>query len=245
MVNEAFVRTFLRGVEPIGQRIISSNRILELGTLEVVGVVGDAVYTQLREPPPPTIYYALAQFSMPSSVYLFIRSGAGSEERLSGDITTAMAKVDPRLLLEFRTIDDQIRASLARERLLAIVTTFFGCLGLLLAAVGLFGVTSDAVNRLRPEISIRVAIGASPASILSLVLQNVGVLVGAGIVAGGILTLWLSQFVSAALLYRLEARDLTTLAAAALLLFVVATLAAGLPARWASQIDPAELLRKA
>jgi ABC-type antimicrobial peptide transport system permease subunit len=115
-------------------------------------------------------------------------------------------------------------------------------MALLMAALGLYGVTAYAVSRRRKEIGIRMALGAAPARIVSLVLLRVMILVSAGIVCGVALSLWAGKFVGA-LLYGLTPRDPATLAGAALVLCAVAGLSAWLPARRAAQIDPASLLR--
>jgi ABC-type antimicrobial peptide transport system permease subunit len=121
---------------------------------------------------------------------------------------------------------------------------FFGALALLLAAVGLYGVTAYAVSQRRAEIGIRMALGAAPGGVVRLVLGRVTMLVAIGIVAGATLSMWASRFV-ATLLYGLEPRDPMTLAGAAVVLATVGIVAAWLPARRASRIDPAEVLREA
>jgi putative ABC transport system permease protein len=243
LVNEAFVRAYLPGVDPIGHRITSSRK--DLLPADIIGVAGDAVYRTLREPPPPTIYYAFAQQPMRSSAYVHVRAVTEFPDALVPAIASAIGSVNPNVALQFRTIDDQIRASLTRERLLAIVTTFFGSLGVLLAGIGLFGVTSYAVTQRRAEISVRLAMGATPDRIMRLVLGRVALLVSMGVAAGAVLTWWLAQFVSATQLYGVTPRDLPTIVFAALLLVAVATLAAWLPARRAARVDPAPLLREA
>jgi ABC-type antimicrobial peptide transport system permease subunit len=150
--------------------------------------------------------------------------------------------VNKDLALTFRPLSDQVSASLTQERIVAMLSGFFGGLALLLAGLGLYGVTSYAVSRRRGEIGIRLALGAAPESVVRLVLGRVSVLVGIGIVVGAGLSLWASQFVST-LLYGLEPRDPTTLAASAGVLAAVAAIAGWLPARRASRIDPAEVLR--
>ena len=119
---------------------------------------------------------------------------------------------------------------------------FFGGLGLLLAAVGLYGVTAYAVTSRRAEIGIRMALGASAREVVAMVLRRVAWLVGLGIVLGAGLSAWAATFIRT-LLYGLDARDPLTFVAASALLMFVATLAAWLPARRASRIDPMRVLR--
>jgi ABC-type antimicrobial peptide transport system permease subunit len=124
-----------------------------------------------------------------------------------------------------------------------MLSGFLGALALLLAGLGLYGVMSYAVSRRRMELGIRLALGAAPRAVVRLVLTRVGLLVGAGVVAGAAASLWLARFV-APLLYGLQPRDPVTLLAAALTLAAVGALAAWLPARRASRIDPAVVLRE-
>jgi len=123
-----------------------------------------------------------------------------------------------------------------------MLSGFFGALAVLLAGLGLFGVTAYAVSRRRREIGIRIALGAAPASVMRLVLTRVMLLVGIGITVGAGLSLWASRFV-AAMLYGLDPRDPVTLTIAAGLLATVGFVAAWLPARQAIRIDPAIVLR--
>ena len=152
-------------------------------------------------------------------------------------MAAAIEKEDPTAVLSFRTLDEQIDASLTQERLVATLAGFFGVLGLLLAAVGLYGVTSYAVTSRRAEIGIRMALGASARGVVAMVLRRVAWLVGLGIVLGAGLSVWAATFIKT-LLYGLDARDPATFVSAAALLMLVAALAAWLPARRASRIDP-------
>ena len=126
---------------------------------------------------------------------------------------------------------------------MAALAGFFGGLALLLAGLGLYGVTSYAVNRRRTEIGIRMALGAAPGGVVRLVMSRVFVLLTCGVLIGGAVSLWASRFV-ARLLYGLEPRDSATFLAAALVLIGVGALAAWLPAWRASRIDPAVVLRE-
>jgi predicted permease len=244
IVNGAFARTFLNGASPIGHTVRRFPARRDEPRLEIVGVAGDAVYRGLREPIPPTVYSPMMQASgLPSSEYnLNVRAAARSLPLLTRSIAGAIGGVNKDLALTFRPLSDQVSAALTQERIVAMLSGFFGGLALLLAGLGLYGVTSYAVSRRRGEIGIRMALGAAPASVIRLVLGRVSALVGIGILVGAGLSLWGAQFVSA-LLYGLEPRDPATLVAAAVVLAAVGAVAGWLPARRASCIDPAEVLR--
>jgi predicted permease len=248
IVNQAFVRRFLNGASPIG-RTVRSRGVPGLEnkdvSKEIVGVVADAVYRNLREPVPPTTYVPMAQidesFAL-ASVYLTVRSTAGSPALLAKSIATAISTVNPDLALTFRPLADHVNAALTQERVVAMLSGFFGGLALLLAGLGLYGVTSYAVSRRRAEIGIRMALGAAPGGIVRLVLRRVALLVGGGVAIGAIASVWAARFVET-LLFGLKPRDPVTLIGAAAVLTAVGALAGWLPARRASRIDPAEVLR--
>src|SRR5262249_38388458 len=153
------------------------------------------------------------------------------------------AGVEWRILHPFRPLADLVDAAVTQERIVAMLSGFFGGLALLLAALGLYGITSYAVSRRREEIGIRMALGAAPAGVGLLVLRSVALLVGAGIVVGTLASLWATRFVDT-LVWGVAPRDPATLAAAATMLTFVGILAGWLPAWRASRIDPSEVLRK-
>lgn len=203
------------------------------------------MYRSIRKSMRPTIYFPLAQRDDPllfSNFFIAVRSETELPARLTRSVAAALNAVSPNLTLTFRPLAQQVSESLAQERLLAMLSGFFSALGLLLAALGLYGVTSYAVTRRRSEISIRLALGADSAGIVRLVLRRVVVLVGIGLLAGVCVSLWASRFVST-LLYGIQARDPVTLVASALLLGAVAVIAGWLPARQAARLDPADVLR--
>jgi putative ABC transport system permease protein len=217
-------------------------------SLEIVGLVADAVYRSLRDPVPPTMYIPLAQLDngarpAPASMSVAVRSASDSPALLARTVAQAIARVNPDLAVTFRPLADQVNASLTQERLVAMLAGFFGALALLLAGLGLYGITAYAVSRRRTEIGIRMALGAAPGGVVRLVLGRLTVLVGAGIAGGCALSLWAAQFVST-LLYGLQPRDPETMFAAASALAAVGALAGWLPAYRASRIDPAEVLRE-
>jgi ABC-type antimicrobial peptide transport system permease subunit len=172
-----------------------------------------------------------------------VRAAAGSPALLTKSLVAALADVNRDVAITVRTLDDQVTASLTQERLVATLAGFFGALALLLAGLGLYGVTSYAVGRRRTEIGIRLALGAAPAGVIRLVVGRVAVLVGVGVVIGGLVSLWAVQYVST-LLWGLQPRDPLTLVVSAIVLTAIGALAGWLPARRASRIDPARVLRE-
>jgi putative ABC transport system permease protein len=242
IVNRAFERRFLSGATALGQ-IVRRAPPAPPVAYQVVGIVDDAVYRSLRAPMEPTIYLPLAQTDESGpSIAISVRTQGGPPQTLVKGVAAALEKEDPSAVLTFRTLEDQVQGSLTQERLVAALAGFFGGLGLLLAAIGLYGVTSQAVTARRAEFGIRMALGASADGVIRLVLKQTGLLVAVGTVAGAALSAWASTYVST-LLYGLEARDPGTFAAAAGLLIAVAAIAAWLPARRASRVNPIEALR--
>jgi putative ABC transport system permease protein len=245
VVNETFARMFFPGRDPIGETLDASRSDTRR---TIVGVVSDAASGSLRDPVPPTIYLPLAQSRKlrppgTTSINISVRSAEGSPMLLARSVADALTAVSRDLSFTFRSMDESLDAAVSQERLLAMLSGFFAGLALLLAGLGLYGVTSYSVNRRRAEIGIRMALGADGRSVVELIVSRTAWLVGAGIVAGGAASLWLSQFV-APLLYALEPRDPWTFAIAALTLVSVAGVAGWLPARRASRIEPAEILRR-
>lgn len=244
VVNDAFVHRFI----PDGQAI--GKLVLPFGAPEqsskgrmIVGVVGDAVFHALREGAPPTMYIPLAQLGIaPAAFNISVRATAGSPMLLARGISSTLSTIDPDLAFSFHPLADQVDASLTQDRVVAALAGFCGGLALLLAALGLYGVSAYAVSRRRTEIGIRLALGAQPALVVRLVMARTLLLVTIGVVAGSVGGLWAARYV-ASLLYGLTPHDPTTLAGAGLVLMVVAMIATGLPAWRASRIDPAMVLR--
>jgi putative ABC transport system permease protein len=246
LVNEAYVRKFLPGLDPIGEFVMFAGG--ELPPRTIVGVVSDAVYLSVRDGARPTVYIPLAQrdaggsTALTATVTISVRSSAGSPASLAPGVAAALLAADRHLAFTFRPLQDRVDASLTQERVVALLAGFFGVLALLLAALGLYGVTSYAVARRRAEIGIRMALGADPAGVVRLVLVRVCVLVALGVTIGTAASVWSSQFL-ASLLYDLHPRDAATLVSAAVTLTAVGAIAGWLPAYRASRIDPAQVLR--
>jgi ABC-type antimicrobial peptide transport system permease subunit len=157
-------------------------------------------------------------------------------------VQDALGGMNKAISLEFHTLSDQVNDSLVQERLLALLSGFFGGLALLLAMIGLYGTLSYLVTQRQSEFGIRMALGATPGSILRLVLRDVVIILVASVTVGVGLSL-LSVQVLQKLLFSLTARDPITIAVAVVLLSAVALLAGYIPARRAAKVDPMEALR--
>jgi putative ABC transport system permease protein len=244
LVNEAFARKFFNGQNPVGRDFHGSIGTPTDESYRVIGLVADAMYRRPRDGVVPTLYLALTQIgrlSTSATLSAHLVSDSASARRA---LASALGQVDPTVALTFRSFDDEIRRSVAQERLVALLSSFFGALAIGLAALGLYGVTLYGVRRRRTEIGVRMALGANPAAVVRLVLRRVGWLVGVGIVAGAALSWWAARFVAASLLYGLQARNLSTFALAAAVLGTIGTLAGWLPAHRAARVDPTEVLRE-
>ena len=251
IVNQAFVRKFLGDADPIGRvvrQVYGPSAPPSTGS-RIVGVASDAVYKSARAGVPPTMYIpfdqidpALLAVAAPDSTSLSVRAGSWSAMTLTHSVAAAIAGVNRGLDVTFRYLPDVVRGSIALERALAVLSAFFGLLSLLLTVVGIYGVTSYSVNRRRGEIGIRIALGATPGTVVRQMLARVGMLVGIGLVIGAGISLWVTRF-AGALLYELKPDDPVTLLGATIVLAAVAALAGWLPASRASRTSPAEVLR--
>lgn len=246
IVNEAFVRRFLDGRNPLGSNIRSEN----LGvSVEIVGMVEDVVYRSQRDPMTPMLYLPLAEKSKagfqhdpPWPLSVSIRAEGGSPTMLVRSAEAAIRRIDPDFSLAARPISDHVDSRLVQERFLAILSSCFGALALLLAGLGLFATTSYAVAQRRAEVGIRMALGAAPGAVVRLVLRRVALLVGLGVVIGGVFSLWAAPL-TRTLLFSLEPRDPVTFIAASGVLAMVGALAGWMPAWRAARIDPNTALR--
>lgn len=241
IVNEAFARKFMEPGPVAGQMIASQGPNGPPEPMRVIGLASDVMYRNPREGMVPTIYVVAGRTRAASS--LLVRITPGSEGRTTRAIADELRRLDADVAFTFRSFDDLVRATVTQERLTAGLSVAFGALALVLAVVGLYGVMSYSVNRRRSEIAVRMALGADPSTISRLVVGRASALVLTGIVIGSVASWWTSTYVQA-LLFRLDARDLTTMAGAAIVLGIVGLAAAWIPAWRASLIDPAGLLRE-
>jgi putative ABC transport system permease protein len=246
IVNEAFARKFMRGGNPIGQSFLvpGDNNEDERRTLQIVGMVKDMKYVNLRAEVPETVFVPMAQEAKPGNYPNFaVRGTSGDVRALTRGITAAARGIHPELGLEFRVFDTMVKESLSQERLIAMLSGFFGALALLVAGIGLYGVMSLAVSRRRQEIGIRMALGAHPSWVVGMVLRDVAVVTIAGL-AVGTLSGALSGHLVTTLLFGLEPNDVATWLGAIAALASAAALAGYLPARRAARVDPMTALRE-
>ena len=244
VVNEAFTRRYLSGQQVIGQtlRVDTDNG----PRYEIVGVVADAVYTTPRAGMLPTLYVPLAQREpddWSASAVLTMKTMPGQRARVERDLATALTQAEPTVVFTSLTFDQLVDATAAQERLIAMMSGFFGALALLLAGLGLYGIVSHAVSARRTEIGLRMALGAQPTGIVHFVFRRVSVLITAGLVLGLAGSWWAVRFI-APLLFQLEPRDPMTFVGTAAVLIVIGVLAAWVPARRAARLDPAIVLRE-
>jgi putative ABC transport system permease protein len=249
MVNEAFVRRFFPGENLLGRTLsviahVPPDGEIHLGERTVVGIVADAAHDSIRVAKRPILYRPLAQREGPLFIpfHLVARSATPSTGQLSERVAASLRDVDPELRMTFRPMEETIDEVLAQDRVLAHVSAVGGVFALLLASVGLYGVTAYSVACRRAEFGLRLAMGAVPGTIVTLVLFQVVRLLAAGIAIGAVGSLWVAELVSS-LLYGVSPRDPLILVGGVAMLTVMAVAAAWLPAHRASQTDPAGVLR--
>ena len=234
LVNRTFARRIWPGREPLGRRIHMGGP--EDPWRTVVGVVGDVRHAGLDAPPAMQIYLPQAQ-SIKSGMVLAVR--ARSDPRaLAGAVRRAVWEVDrDRPISKLAAMDDIMQVSLARRLLILRLLVVFAGIAVLLAMVGIYGVLSQSVAARTREIGMRIALGAPPRRIVSLVVGSGARQVAAGLALGAGMALALTRFLGS-LLFGVTARDPATYACLALLLAAVALVAAYLPARRAARLDP-------
>jgi predicted permease len=239
IINEAAARKFFPNENPVGRRF--GHRIENTGPFEIVGVLRDARYNSLREPPPPTLYVPYLQYGTDGLVFS-VRT-ASEPTSLLRSIRAAIGEVDPNIpIVTVETQMSQIERRYSNEKLLAQACALFGAIALFVAAIGLFGLMSYTVSRRTREIGIRMAIGAQREKVLGLVLRESMLLVIAGIVLGTAAALVAGRAV-ASQLFGLEPTDIPTLLAAISVTIIAAVAAGYLPARRATRVDPMVALR--
>jgi len=247
VVNEAFAQKFFGRHGVVGEYIAPEIRgdFDPPKPIRIVGVVNNAVDQSLRYEAVPAVYQPVAQFTRPIPMAEFsvsLRAASGSPAALTRSVAAALTSVDRNLAFSFHLLEDQVRGARHQERLVAWLSGFFGVLALVLAAIGLYGVTSYIVARRQTEIGIRLALGAQRADVVRVsvgqiaITTAIGVIVGLG--AAAIVTRYLKT-----LLFGITPLDAATYVTASVVLATVALVTCYLPARTATRIDPMIALR--
>jgi putative ABC transport system permease protein len=246
LVNQAYAKRFGGGANPVGQiseRVVPGTGISKPMQVQIVGLVEDTIYRSLRESSVPTMYTSTLQRPQARPTATVGVLASGDPALLARSVAEAIRRVDPDLVWQVRPLNDQVREAMAQERVVALLSGFFGALALLLSALGLYGVTAYAVNRRRPEIALRMALGAGRARVVRVVMRRIVIIAAVGISCGAVLSVWAAQFVRT-LVWGLEPRDPVTFLTAAAMLSAVAVFAGALPAWRATRTDPASVLKE-
>jgi predicted permease len=240
LINETMARHFWSTMNAVGRQFSG-----EPGDppIEVVGVVRNVKYFGVRQTDHDIMFVPAAQYKeAPGQATLMVRTSVDPSRVIAG-VQSAIREVDARVpMYDLITLDEEVEKSLSLQRLLALLSGFFGGLALLLAAIGLYGVLSYAVSQRTGEIGIRMALGAQPRTVVGMILGETSRLVLAGVVAGIALALAGGRLVKS-MLYGVESTDAASMAAAAAILLLAALVAAFFPARRASRVDPMVALR--
>jgi putative ABC transport system permease protein len=242
IVNETFARTIAKSENPIGAMFRVRRLGTIIGTYEIVGLVKDTKYIDLREKPWGIVYLPIAQDAHPDADAQILIRSAMPLAGLIVAVKSVANEASPGMDVSFTVFHQMIEEGLLRDRLMARLSAFFGVLAVLLAVIGLYGVISYMVARRRNEIGIRMSLGADRRSIIGLVLGEAMVLLAIGLGIGLALAVAASS-AAASLLFGLKAYDPATLAMATVILAVIALAASYIPALRASKLDPLEALR--
>jgi predicted permease len=240
IVNEAFAKKFKLGRDAVGKRMDQSGATT-LGW-EIVGLVKDAKYSEVKADVPPVYFTPWAQDSTTGQLNFYVRTSLDPNQ-LMRTITTTIAQLDPQLPVEdLKSLPQQVQENVYLDRMISTLSAAFAALATLLAAVGLYGVLAYTVAQRTREIGVRMALGADAGRVRLMVLRQVGRMAVVGGAIGIVGALALEQ-TARSLLYGLEGHDPVVVALAVVVLALVAFGAGYLPARRASKIHPMQALR--
>lgn len=241
IVNEAFVKKFHlgRGLDAIGKFMSEGGEKLDI---EIVGVVKDAKYSQVKQEVPPLFFRPYRQIEQVGAIHYYVRTTL-DPAAVAGTLPKVVAGLDPNLPVEdLRTMEQQVKDNVFLDRVISVLSASFAVLATLLAAVGLYGVLAYTVAQRTREIGLRMALGAEPARVRGMVLRQVGVMAVIGGIIGLSAALGAGYF-ARSLLFELQNHDPVVLAGSAIGLAAVALVAGFIPAHRASRIDPMTALR--
>ncbi|MPY90847.1 MAG: FtsX-like permease family protein [Luteitalea sp.] len=244
IVNESFVREYVQGANPLGQTFQNEGPPGERWPFyQIIGVVKNTKYRDLREPLAPLAFLAASQDENPGPSLQLVIQPAVALAAVTSAVTREIGNIDSSISVQFDTMTAQIQRSLLRERLMAFLSGFFGALAAAVATIGLYGVMSYTVARRRTEIGIRMALGADRGAVVWMIVREAGILVLVGLITGVLLTM-IAARTATALLFELQPWDPLTLTLAMLTLGTVGMLASWLPAYRASHLEPTLALRE-
>jgi len=240
VVNESMARAYFNG-NALGRMFSTSEQFLQGRMFEIVGVIGDAKYNDIREPMRPMFYVPLSQMPRPvRSIEVRTRQPIGP---MLASIRRALGDAVPDVMIRrVVTLTDQVDRSLSAERLIMRLLGFFGAAALLLACIGLYGVLAYAVTQRTAEIAVRLALGATRRSIMRLVLRDTTAVIMTGVALGLVLALAATRVITS-FLYGVTPTDTSTFALAVTVLLATASVAAGLPSWRATRVNPTVALR--
>ncbi len=243
IVDTTFAAKFLGGANPMGKTLyVSPEPGQPIKRFTIVGLVGRSKYQDLQSDFQPIVYQPIRQLdSQFGGIWFVVHSKLPLASTVK-QVNHAIAAADSRLSFNLQSLPSLIDDSVRRESMIAKLSGFFGILALILATVGLYGLMSYIVTHRRSEIGIRLAIGATPKSILAMILKQSIVLIAVGTVAGAALSLLCSRWAQS-LLFQIQANDPAIIAAAALTLGAISVAATYIPARRAAHLDPMKTLR--
>ena len=244
VINETMANMYFPGESPLGRTfsIASASPDSAWPNIEVIGVVKNAKYESLREPPKPAAYYPHSQHSG-RYLFNFLVRYDGKSESVASEIQKAIAQVDPNLPAgDIAAFADAVDFWTQNQRLMALLSSLFAVLAAFLASIGIYGVMSYAIERRTNEFGIRIALGAQRRDVIWVVLRETLTLALLGAATGLALALGSGRLVES-LLFGLKSSDPFAMGEAALAIIAVALLAGYLPARRATHIDPMTALR--
>jgi len=242
IVNEAFVRRFKLGTNPIGRRFRRGGTDSSPYDIEIVGLVRDAKYSRVRDPIPAVFFTPYKQNERIGALFFYART-SGDPDGLVRQIRPLIASLDPNLPVQrLLTMPEQIANNVANDRLLSVLSASFAGLATILAAIGLYGVLAYTVSQRTREFGLRLALGAAPANVQRLVLRQVLWMTLAGSVIGLGLAIFAGRYAKT-LLFDMNSADPSVLAVSVAVLALVALTAGFIPSRRAARVDPMKALR--
>jgi predicted permease len=242
VVNEAFAKKFNLGRDAVGKHMGDNDGPNAKLTMEIVGLVQNAKYSDVKKEIPPQFFRPARQDERAGFITFYARVATDPDQFLA-NIPKAIARLDANLPVEnLKTLPNQIRENVFLDRFISVLSTAFASLATLLAAIGLYGVLAYTVTQRTREIGLRMALGADPGRVRRMVMRQVGLMTLAGGAIGLAAAVGLGQLAQS-LLFQLKGSDPVVLMAAAGTLTAVSLAAGFIPAHRASQVDPMTALR--